>query len=133
MVKRHWKMFIGVLIAVTALLSAVFFKAYYHRIRYAGFGWIPAVTFSEVEKLPPFVAVVESKRQGEWGVPVDSSTGRAGLEARPIKYVMVYLIKEDGKRLCISQENPTPDEVAFVLHLRQGERCTFPTALTNWR
>jgi hypothetical protein len=130
MIKRHWKIYIGVLI-VTALVCALCFKAYHHRIRYAGFRWIPAVTFSEIKKSPPFVAVVESKRHGEWGVPVDSSTGKAGINARPIRYVMVYLRREDGKRLCISQENPTPEEVAFVLQLREGEKCSFPTALTN--
>jgi hypothetical protein len=46
---------------------------------------------------------------------------------------MVYLRKADGKRLGICQENPTPEEVVFVSHLREGEKYTFPSVLRDWK
>jgi hypothetical protein len=45
---------------------------------------------------------------------------------------MVYLRNEHRMRLGICQQNPTPEEVAFVSHLRDGERYTFPDVFTKW-
>ena len=133
MIKRHWKACIAVVIGLAVLILALWFGAYHKGIRYAGFGWIPAMSFAELQESPPFVAVVESKMHGVWGALVDSSSGKFATGAKPTEYVMVYLRKANGKRLGICQENPTPDDVAFVSYLREGEKYSFPTILTNWK
>jgi hypothetical protein len=94
-----------------------------------GIGWIPAMSFSELEKSPPFVAVVESKMHSQRGVLVESSTGRLAPGARLRTYLMVYLRTPGGKRLGLCQEDPTAKQVALVSHLREGEEYSFPTIL----
>jgi hypothetical protein len=133
MVKRHWKACIALLSGLALLILALRFGAYHKGIRFAGFGWVPAMSFAELQKSPPFIAIVESKMHGVWGTALDNSTGKPAPEAKPTEYVMVYLRKPNGKRLGICQESPTADEVAFVSHLREGEKYPFPTILTNWK
>ena len=131
MIKRHWKGCVAVLSGLAVLTVVLCFGLHRKGIRYAGFGWIPARSFAELQTSPPFIAVVESKMHGVWGAPVDSSSGNPAPGAKPTEYVMVYLRKADGKRLGICQENPTPEEVVFVSRLREGEKYTFPSVLTE--
>jgi hypothetical protein len=131
-IKRHWKSCIAVLGGLAVLTFALCLATHHRGIRYAGFGKIPAMSFAELQRSPPFVAVIESKMHGVWEAPVDSSTGKRAPGATPTEYVMVYLRNEHRKRLGICQENPTPEEVAFVSHLRDGERYSFPDVLIKW-
>jgi hypothetical protein len=127
MTRQPWRVCTATFMCLAVLVVGVYFWTHHRGIRYAGFGWIPATSFAEMRKSPPFVAVVESKMRGVWGPVVDSSTGKPAVGATPTTYVIIYLRKADGKRLAVCQENPTPDEVTLVSHLSEGEKYTFPT------
>ncbi len=87
------------------------------------------MSFAELRRSPSFLAVVESKMHGVWGIQTDSSTGKPPRRAKPTEYVIVYLRREDGKTIGILQPDPTPNEVMFVSKLRDGDRYSFPAIL----
>jgi hypothetical protein len=90
--------------------------------------WTRALSFTEVAQIPPFTATVESKYVGERGASSDSQTRLPAQAAAPTPYVLVHLVKWNG-RLAIYQENPTSNQVTFVSHLRVGGKYKFPAAL----
>jgi hypothetical protein len=97
----------------------------------AGSKWTRALSFAELAKTPPFLAVVESKVVGERGALTDNSTELPAHGAAPTPYVLIHLVKSNGKRLVIYQENPTTNEVGFVSRLSIGEKYYFPAILNK--
>jgi hypothetical protein len=130
--KGAWILGLSV-VAVAAILAALHFAGPHDRPRFHGFKTRPAMSFAELQQGQPFVAVVESKEQGVWKPTVDSSTGKPVPGAQPTEYVMVYLVTDHGKKLCICQQNPSSNEVAFVSHLRSGQEYSFPDVFDSWQ
>lgn len=97
----------------------------------AGSRWTRSLSFAELEKVPPFVAVVESTQVGERGPLIDNSTGLPARGAAATPYLLIHLVTDKGKRLAIYQENPTTNQVAFAHGLRVGERYSFPARVNG--
>jgi hypothetical protein len=110
-------------------MGAWFVWKFNHRSGWLGFKGIPAMSFADLQKASPFVARIESKNQGVWKPLTSGATGKPIPGAQPTEYVMIYVKTDEGKRLCIYDEGPTSNALAFVSRLHIGQKYSFPIAL----
>jgi hypothetical protein len=96
------------------------------------FPMIPCMTFAELEKTR-FTATVESRMHDKWNAPIDNLTRKPVPGSQPTEYVTIHLIRVDGKALCVCQENPSSNQVAFTSSLQDGVSYTFPDVFVEWQ
>lgn len=101
--------------------------------RLEGIGWVPAISFAELEKAAPFTATVKSRTAGIWNPPADAATGKTKEGDRPAQYIAIILLKANGRSLAIGQDNATSNDIAFMSSLRDGGEYAFPAVYSAWQ
>jgi hypothetical protein len=110
------------------LIGALFILDYCRRPGASRFPMVQGVNLDQLAKQQPFVASVEDKTAGTW-------TNRESASDLPVgnsRYIMVYLKRKDGQKLCVVSENPDTNGAAFLDSLEKGRSYEFPTVLSEW-